>query len=578
VYRAGDVQNPIAEVFAYHERTKHHPFRYAAALGYMDWATQPDPFRRFDGAPLIRLDLGPNGSDAPYERAFVHGQVAAAPVTGATISQLFEDSLALSAWKRAGANRWALRVNPSSGNLHPTEGYLVCGTEAGLHTAPAVYHYAPSEHALERRAELSDREWLAIAAGLPPGALLLMLTSIYWRESWKYGERGFRYCHHDAGHAIAAAAIAAAGLGWRAALLERVTDRELAALAGIDTQRGIEAEHPDCLLAIWPASDGIDPRAFELPPIGMPPTAETAENAQQISTSSAFSAAHWVWLGTPNRLSEGHHEWPAIDDVAAASEKSAPPEGAFWSDATLDNSSLQIGDAPISLRAIVRQRRSAVALDGRTGIERDAFYQILLKAMPGRDQVPFTTLPWRPAIDLLLFVHRVAGLTPGLYVLLRDPERQAALADAMAARGFAWTRPEDCPRTLPLYLLQEGDARAAARQTSCDQDIASDGVFAAAMLADFRPTIEAHGAWFYRRLHWEAGVIGQVLYLEAEASGIRGTGIGCFLDDASKHVFGIAGDRFEVLYHFTMGGPVEDRRLQTEPPYPTTKYELRSTN
>jgi SagB-type dehydrogenase family enzyme len=548
-----------AEVFAYHERTKHHPFRYAAALGYMDWATQPDPFRRFDGAPLIRLDLVREGSNPPYERAFVHGQVAAAPVTRAAISQLFEDSLALSAWKRAGGARWALRVNPSSGNLHPTEAYLLCGAEAGVHGTPAVYHYAPREHALELRAELSDREWRAIAAGLPAGALLLVLTSIYWRESWKYGERAFRYCHHDAGHAMAAVAIAAAGLGWRAALLERVNDRELAALAGIDAQRGAEAEHADCLVAIWPPSaSGGDPRSFELPP--------------------SVEATGRLWLGTPNRLSELHHEWPAIDAAGAASEKLAPPADAYWSDATFDNGSLEIGDAAIALRTIVRQRRSAVALDGRTGIERDAFYQILLKVMPGRDQIPFTTLPWRPAVDLLLFVHRVGDLPPGLYALPRDPRRQAALMEAMATHPFAWTRPEGCPRTLPLYLLEEGNARAAARQTSCGQDIASDGVFATAMLADFRPTIETYGAWFYRRLHWEAGTIGQVLYLEAEASGIRGTGIGCFFDDPSKQVFGISGDRFEVLYHFTMGGPVEDRRLQTEPPYPSTNYERRSTN
>jgi SagB-type dehydrogenase family enzyme len=533
-----------AGVFEYHERTKHHAFRYAAALGYMDWATQPDPFRRFAGAPLIRLELVEGGSNPPYEQAFVHGRVAAAPVTPLTISQLFQDSLALSAWKRAGATRWALRVNPSSGNLHPTEGYLVCGAEAGLHPAAAVYHYAPREHALELRAELSDGEWDAIAGGLPPGALLVILTSIYWRESWKYGERAFRYCHHDAGHAIAAVAIAGAGLGWRAALLERVTDRELAALAGIDTQAGIEAEHADCLLAIWPGSGGFDASACKLP-----------------------IEANRVWHGMPNQLSEGHHEWTAIDEAAAATEKRTPPADPFWSGAAFDNSSLAIGDAPLSLRTIVRQRRSAVALDGRTGIERDAFYQILLKLIPGRDQIPFTTLPWRPSIDLLLFVHRVAGLTPGLYALPRDPARQPALAEAMAPRGFAWMRPEACPRTLPLYLLQEGDARAAARQTSCGQDIASDGVFAAAMLADFRPTIEAHGAWFYRRLHWEAGAIGQVLYLEAEASGIRGTGIGCFFDDPSKQVFGISDDRFEVLYHFTMGGSVEDTRLLTEPPY-----------
>ena len=42
-------------VLAYHERTKHHLHRYAAALGYMDWATQPNPFRRYEGASLIEL-------------------------------------------------------------------------------------------------------------------------------------------------------------------------------------------------------------------------------------------------------------------------------------------------------------------------------------------------------------------------------------------------------------------------------------------------------------------------------------------------------------------------------------------
>jgi hypothetical protein len=225
-----------------------------------------------------------------------------------------------------------------------------------------------------------------------------------------------------------------------------------------------------------------------------------------------------------------------------------------------------IGDSPLALRRIIHQRRSAVALDGHTGLPHDAFYRILLKVMPGSRQVPFTTLPWRPCVDLLLFVHRVADLTPGLYALLRDPARKEALEGSMD-RAFAWTRPAGCPGSLPLFFLEEGDARRAAQQTSCDQRIAADGVFAAAMLTEYRASLEALGPWFYRRLYWETGVIGQVLYLEAEASGIRSTGIGCFFDDLTHRVFGLTGDRFQVLYHFTMGGPVDDPRLQTHPPY-----------
>ena len=49
----GSSPSPEEVVVAYHERTKHHYHRYAASLGYMDWATQPDPFRRYAGAALV---------------------------------------------------------------------------------------------------------------------------------------------------------------------------------------------------------------------------------------------------------------------------------------------------------------------------------------------------------------------------------------------------------------------------------------------------------------------------------------------------------------------------------------------
>jgi SagB-type dehydrogenase family enzyme len=478
------------------------------------------------------------------------GSITPAALDHVFVSQLFQDALALSAWKQAGSARWALRVNPSSGNLHPTEGYLVAGPIVGLHPRPAIYHYTPFEHALELRAELSNDVWMTIAAQLPEGAVLVGLTSIHWRESWKYGERAFRYCHHDAGHAIGAVAVSAAGLGWQATLLESVTDADLGMLFGVHDQSGIEAEHADCVMAVFPqrASFTVDEqRRFAI----SGPLRDELGRAQ--------------WHGMPNRLSHDHHSWPAIDEVATATEKASCPAEGFWWLPPLESASLDVGDSPLALRRIIQQRRSAVALDRSTGIARDAFYQILLKTMPGVGQIPFTTLPWRPSVNLLLFVHRVADLPPGLYVLVRDAGRQQALEEAMGQRLNR--RAPGCPASLPLFCLEEGDARRSAQQTSCNQEIAADGVFLAAMLADYRKSLDTCGPWFYRRLHWETGAIGQVLYLEAEASGIRGTGIGCFFDDATHRIFGIADDRFQVLYHFTMGGPVDDSRLQTQPPY-----------
>ena len=70
----------LETVIAYHERTKHSPGRSARALGYLDWATPPNPFRRISEAPLLPLDLVPVGDEPRYESAFFPGRVPPAPL------------------------------------------------------------------------------------------------------------------------------------------------------------------------------------------------------------------------------------------------------------------------------------------------------------------------------------------------------------------------------------------------------------------------------------------------------------------------------------------------------------------
>src|SRR5207244_4602120 len=154
--------------------------------------------------------------------------------------------------KQAGNSSWALRINPSSGNLHPTEGYLICGPTADLCTMPMVCHYAPAEHALERRAEFPLETWQALTQGLPEPVLLVGLTSVHWREAWKYGERAYRYCQHDVGHAMAAVSLAAAALGWQATLLDDLGTDALATLLGLCEPRGDQVDQPDRVVAVDP--------------------------------------------------------------------------------------------------------------------------------------------------------------------------------------------------------------------------------------------------------------------------------------------------------------------------------------
>jgi SagB-type dehydrogenase family enzyme len=551
------------QIIAYHEASKHHYRTFAPGPGYLDWATQPDPFRRYIGARVVSLARpGPTGGP-PFEAGFTPGLTPVAPLDFASVSCLFFDTLAISAWKEYNDERWALRVNPSSGNLHPTEGYLICGVLPGLSDVPIVAHYAPAEHALEVRARLTPHIWRALhegvflnaGNGLPEETIFVGLTSILWREAWKYGDRGFRYCQHDVGHALAALSVAAAGLGWQARLLDDLGTDQVEALLGVADPRGAEPEHPDCLVAIfqqraqfrqWRLSEGI---LDIFRPLG--------------------------WQGQPNSLSPSHVEWRWAEAAAEIVRKPAdsqwPIANSRWSQGAADDT-LNSGDpiqsqAPSSpLRRIIHQRRSAVEMDGQTAIERDAFYRTLLRTMPQAGSAPFAMLPWSPRVHLALFVHRVNGLEPGIYLLVRDPAQTNALRAALKPE-FAWETANGCPPDLPLYRLAAGDVRAIASRISCGQDIAADGCFSLGMLAEFERPLTEHGAWIYPRLFWECGMIGQVLYLEAEAAGLRGTGIGCFFDDGMHSVLGLRDRQYQDLYHFTVGGPVDDPRLTTLPAY-----------
>ena len=110
--------------------------------------------------------------------------------------------------------------------------------------------------------------------------------------------------------------------------------------------------------------------------------------------------------------------------------------------------------------------------------------------------------------------------------------------------------------------------RDAAKQISCLQDIAAEGCFSLGMITQFQEPLQKYGAWFYPRLYWECGLAGQVLYLEAEAIGIRATGIGCFFDDPMhRDILGIEDLSYQSLYHFTIGGALEDNRIESHSAY-----------
>lgn len=549
----------LASIRSYHERSKHTRQRYAAGPDTLDWDAQPNPFRTFAGAARIDLPAPGRALATPFGALFAAppdapGALQVEAVTLDTLALLLELALGLSAWKQSGPDRWAVRCNPSSGNLHPTEAYLLCVQVPGI--GDGVYHYDSRAHALEQRCRSAPP---AHEAG---PAVHIALSSIHWREAWKYGERAFRYCQLDCGHAIGALRYAAAALGWSLRLDEQIGTERLASLLGLDRGAdfaGAEREEAELLLTLAPngapgAADGV-PAAPCLP-----------------------DSVNGVWSGRANVL-DAHpmFRWPVIGEVARASRQPAGA-GAIGAIGAADwrsarSAATTDGAAPArepsawpagpSAAALIRQRRSAQYFDRRATLGQAEFFRMLDALLPCSNG------PWaadgEARIHALLFVHRVDGLAPGLYALPRSAGGERQLRAALHP-GFAWSHVDEAAH-LPLYLLHRQDLGAVARALNCAQAIAADGAFAVAMLAEFDAVI-GPAPWRYRRLFWEAGLVGQVLYLAAEAACRRGTGIGCFIDDDCHTLLGLADRTFQSLYHFTVGTPQIDARIASLPPYP----------
>jgi len=530
---------------AYHARTKHRFEAFAEGPGQLDWDAQPAPFRSYPGAPVLELPLTADR----YDRPFV--ELASAPgkpttVDLASLGALLELSFAISAWKSWGPSRWALRCNPSSGNLHPVEAWVLAG---GLPGVPdGLHHYEAEQHTLESRALLSpssDTPWLAVA-----------LSSVMWREAWKYGERAFRYCQLDVGHAVGTLAYAAAVLGWEVRPLA-VSGSKLGSLLGLDRAEDFppsryaftENEEPEILLAIGA------PGLHAMPPVD----------------SLLKRLATVAWQGTPSRIDPSPgYRWRVIDQAAALSRPStaeSPPSSApaaTWPELP----PLAPHRSATGSVQLIRQRRSGQRFDPKSSLSQNDFFRMLDAVLP-RPAVPFAAQESAPRIHLLLFVLRVDGLPPGLYLLPRTHDAGISLNAALAERFPDRCAVAGAPPHLGLVCLAElslQEVQRLARSLSCHQDIAATSAFSLGMLGEFdAATTKAYG---YRELLREAGLIGQALYLEAEAAGVRGTGIGCFFDDPVHQAFGLDGTRWQSVYHFTVGTPITDARIETSPPYP----------
>jgi SagB-type dehydrogenase family enzyme len=499
----GGVNEESGRLSYYHHATKHSYDSVRTNARFLDWHNQPNPFRCYEHVPLISLPAEPGFLEAGTFATIA--ALAEAPRTAkgskseyrdevqldmTWLSRLLWHSMGISAWKKVPGTgyRYSLRVNPSSGNLHPTETHLALVGFAGLDGG--LYHYRADQHALELRSRGDWTDHIARALVLPWAAespLIIGLTSIFWREAWKYGDRAYRYCCHDLGHAMMSLLLAACALGLPGGVVGHFSDLRLIRALGL-----ADSDEAPMAFLVFPPPRPIG-RLFTPPrqePAGVPNELSAEEVPYDLLLGMHRSTVLPDLLGPLPRMSSANvgsaDDQPSLDDLAR--------------------------DTPLGI--IVRRRRSALDFDARTlPMERDEVEQLL----------DFATRDW-PAdwrgnfgdemtpvvrgadfVSLYLYFHRVRDCEPGVYRWAKSSRR--------------------------LEQLHRGNVEGVAAYLSLEQPLAGNACFAVSMIADLAKAARVFGNRGYRYVHFEAGAIGQRLYVGVEALGWNATGIGAFYDD-----------------------------------------------
>ncbi len=501
---------PLAEY--YHEKTKHSRTSLMVKTGGLDWSTQPRVFKDYPPGPRLALprkfleSATSTGAAIDSRRRKVLS-LTPGKMSLREFSTLLHMTNGITAAKRYPGLTYYLRSAPSAGALYPTVTYVLVNQVEGVE--PGLYHYGVKAHELRRLrggselvAELaracSSRHLVRNA-----GAVFLF-SSIYFRSSWKYGQRAYRYCLMDAGHVAENLMLAAAALGYASVPIGRFDDRGVNRFLGLD--------------------DGKE-GALLLVPVGQastkaPPTEEPAFSARPRrlggEVNPLFLLAHGqTYLGLAGggagvrlparKLEDKPSGMPVIKLPREF------PEGA-------------------ALFPTIQRRRSARRWL-RQGMTLKQLSSVLYYAFGLKnakcDPAPDPSVEASHLLRVYIIVNAVQGLDPGVYYYRR--------------------------LTHALSLIKKGDFRYRSYAIALFQEVVGNSGVAIVKTIDVKSLGYPDGDRGYRYATLDAGMIGGRFYLQTVALGLGCTGIGAFFDNEVSEVIGVDPGKELIIYMSAIG-------------------------
>ena len=284
----------------FHEATKHSAMSVRNSASYLDWGNKPNAFKVYTGVPLQPLPtefLRPALNALLSISSNVPKEKASTPLGVDTLAELLFFSAGITREVNVqGRGTFYMRAAPATGALYPIELYVVCRDLEGLQAG--VYHFSPGDFTISR---LRSGDWtpaLSSYAGsradISAAPASIILTSIAWRNSWKYQARSYRHWFWDGGVMAANLLATATSAGLRSSVVLGFEDDAVNKLLGLRARR--EA-------------------AIAICPVGMSANAPAGSVSRRFSDGEPPPPIDPAFVP----LSQGEVEYPQVWEVHEAS-------------------------------------------------------------------------------------------------------------------------------------------------------------------------------------------------------------------------------------------------------------------